>query len=107
MVRVNVFGASGFVDQGRRPSYEAAWEAAFDPEAELAIESIIEAGKAHPEAEAVLAPGMPGRILDLVPAAEAELGGPIVSYFSVWRNCLQHLGRRPERPAGQLLDSIR
>lgn len=103
---LDVVGAQGFVDQGRRPSYEAAWEMSFDPDPELSIASIVEAGRAHPDADVVLAPGMPGRILDLLPAAEAELGRPIVSYFAIWRNCLRHLGRRPDRPAGRLLDSL-
>lgn len=104
---LEVVGSQGFVEQGRYGSDEEAWEASFsglDPEDSAA--SLVEAGRAFPDVDAVLVPGMPGRILEHVPAAEAELGVPIVSYFSIWHRCLSHLGRRADRPAGRLLDSL-
>ena len=104
---LEVVGAQGFVDQGRYATDDEAWEASFaglDPEDSIA--SVVEAGQSFPDVDAVLAPGMPGRILEHVPAAEAELGVPIVSYFSIWHRCLSHLGRRPARPAGRLLDLL-
>ena len=103
---LEVLGSASFTDQGRFGSHAEAWSASFqgfDPA--FSIESIIEVGRAFPEAEAVLVPGMPGRILDLVPDAEAELDRPIVSYFSIWWRCLSHLGRAANRPAGRLLNS--
>ena len=104
---LEVVGSQGYVAQGHYASDEEAWEASFsglDPEVSAA--SIVEAGRAFPDVDAVLAPGMPGRVLEYVPAAEAELGVPIVSYFSIWYRCLEHLGRRTVRPAGRLLDSL-
>lgn len=103
---LEVVGSQNFVDQGRFATDDDAWEASFagfDPAFSMA--SIVEAGEAHPEADAVLVPGMPGRILELVPDAEEALGRPIVSYFSIWWRCLAHLDRAPEHPAGRLLDS--
>jgi len=105
---LEVIGSQSFTDQGRFPSHADAWEASFngfDPA--FCVDSIVEAANAHRDAEAILVPGIPGRILDLVPVAEAEIGRPIISYFSIWWRCLQHLGRRPEQPAGALLDTLR
>lgn len=104
---LEVLGSQSFTDQGRFATHADAWEASFagfDPDFSTA--SIVEAGHAFPEADAILVPGMPGRILGNVPAAEAELGRPVVSYFAIWWRCLAHLGRRPDAPTGRLLDSL-
>ena len=50
---------------------------------------------------------MPGRILDLLPEAEAALDRPIISYYSIWSKCVRHLGKSANRPVGRLLDSLR
>lgn len=104
---LEVVGSQSFVDQGRFPTHDDAWEASFagfDPDFSMA--SIVELGHAYPDADAILVPGMPGRILRLVPSAEDEVGRPIVSYFSIWWKCLSHLGQPPSFAAGRLLDSV-
>lgn len=102
---IEVVGSQSFTDQGRFATHDEAWRASFQGfEPDFVIASILEVAEAHPAAEAILVPGMPGRILEHVPAAEDEIGRPIVSYYAIWWRCLGHLGRRPVVPAGRLLD---
>lgn len=104
---LDVEGSASFTDQGRFATHADAWSASFNGfEPEFTIDSILEVGRAFPDADAVLVPGMPGRILGLVPDAEAQLDRPIVSYYSIWWRCLSHLGRVANRPSGRLLDSL-
>ena len=104
---LDVAGSASFTDQGRFATHADAWAASFDGfDPAFTIESIIDVGRAFPDAEAVLVPGIPGRILAQVPDAENELGRPIVSYYSIWWKCLARVGRVASRPAGRLLDSL-
>ncbi len=96
-----------FVDQGAYPTHEASWEASFRGfEPEQIVASIRTAVADHPETDGVLVPGLPCRLLDHVAALEAELGLPVVSYFSIWWRCLERLGRSPGPGHGRLLDLL-
>jgi len=104
---IDVVGSQSFTDQGRFASEDDAWQASFggfDPG--FVTASILELAETHPTADAILVPGMPGRILEQVVAAEQKIDRPIVSYFAIWWRCLRHLGKQPTLPAGRLLDSL-
>lgn len=101
---LEVVGAQNFVDQGFFPDMDTVWTQSFEGfEPALVIDSIIEVGQRYPEAEAIVVPGIPGKILSHIHAAEKAIGKPIVSYHALWWKCLLHLRHRPALPAGKLL----
>ena len=100
---LEVVGARSFVDQGLSDDVDTVWAQSFEGfEPALVMDSIIEVGERFPEAEAIVVPGIPGKILSLIPAAETAIGTPIVSYYALWWKCLTHLQHPPGGPSGNL-----
>ncbi len=104
---LEVVGAQSFVDQGRFETHEASWAASFETfEPSFVCSSIEETARRSPSAEAILVPGLPGRLLGEVAELEAAIDRPVVSYFAIWWRCLLRLGERPLDGSGQLLTSM-
>lgn len=65
---LEISSAQSFTDQGHFPSAEAAFEASFVGFShDLIVASIQEVADSDPTADVILVPGMPGRILTLIP----------------------------------------
>ncbi|MEM7094153.1 MAG: hypothetical protein AAF567_14205 [Actinomycetota bacterium] len=100
---LRVVGAQSFTDQGHFADADTAFAAAFELFPDALIEaSLVEVAEAHPDAEVIMVPGIPGRFVHLVPDLERRIGKPIVGYFAIWWRCLQRLGIAPDPARGQL-----
>ncbi len=90
---LRIVGSQSFVDQGHYESEESAWAASFDGFApSFVADSIAAVGDHHPEAEAIVVPGLPAPLVDLLPGLEERMGRPIVGSFAIWWRCLARLG---------------
>lgn len=101
---LRITSAQGFADQGHFESQQAAWDASFVGfEDEMLSASFGQVATDDPNADAVLVPGMPGRILPLIPGIEAVADRPVISYFAIWWMCRERLGLPALTGHGQLL----
>jgi len=101
---LEISSAQSFADQGHFPTAEAAFEASFHGFSDdLIAASIQEVADNDPTADVILVPGMPGRILRLIPGLESSVGRPVASYFSIWWKGRSRLGLAGVSGFGQLL----
>jgi maleate cis-trans isomerase len=105
---LEVVGSQSFVDQGHYETDEAAFAASFDGFApSFVADSIAAVAAEFPDAQAIVVPGIPARLLDVVPGLEQRIGRPVVSYYAIWWRCLARLGIKPDASGhGALLDSL-
>ena len=105
---LRIVGSQSFVDQGHHPSEEAAFEASFDGfDVSFVADSITAVGDHHPEAEAIVVPGIPVHLVDIVPELEDRTGRPIIGYYAIWWRCLARLGSTSGASGrGSLLDLL-
>lgn len=105
---LRIVGSQSFVDQGHYASEESAFAASFDGfAASFVAESIAAVGDRYPEAEAIVVPGIPARLVDVLPDLEERTGRPVVSYFAIWWRCLARLGSNsPVARPGALLSLL-
>lgn len=104
---IQVLGAQSFVDQGHYSSDEAAFEASFDGfDPAFVADSIAAVAASHPQAQAILVPGIPAQLLRVLPALEAQTGRPVVSYFAIWWRCLTRLHTSPQTRPWALLELL-
>ena len=101
---LEISSAQSFAEQGHFPSAEAAFEASFHGfSGELIEASIQQVAASDLNADVILVPGMPGRILELIPGLEASIDRPVVSYFSIWWKGRSRLGMAAVNGLGRLL----
>ncbi|NOX30827.1 MAG: hypothetical protein GXP35_12395 [Actinobacteria bacterium] len=102
---LEVVATESFVDQGVFETNEQAWAASFVGFSPNVLASTIGAiATNNPGVDCILMPGLPGRFLEHVSTMEADVGVPVVSYFSIWWRCLNRLGIEPVGDCGTLMN---
>ncbi len=101
-----ITSVQNYVDQGHFPTQEAAFAAGFDGiDPAIARASFAQVAADDSDADVIVIPGMPGKILSMIPELEAGDSRPFVSYFAIWWRCLDRLGLTAPAGSGRLLTS--